>query len=77
MAEHPLFGAIVEALKAGQICEPFTCGEVENACPALREGLSQGFLDAHAVGNPEGNPELFEKVEPGKYRCSKIGDYAI
>lgn len=77
MAESSFYKAILGALEEGKMCEPFTCDDVEKACPGLKGGLSRGFLDAHAIGNQEGNPELFEELEAGKFRCSRIGDYAI
>lgn len=75
-AQHHFYDDIVRALEAGTLTEPFTCDEVERSCPGT-EGLSRGFLDEHAVGNDAGNPELFEEVAPGRYRCSPLGDYAI
>ena len=76
MSEHHFYDDIVRALKDGSLSEPFTCDDVLKTCPGS-EGLSRGFLDEHAMGNAQGNPELFEEVAPGRYRCSRLGDYAL
>ena len=66
---HKVYKAIVEAVKAGNLVEPFGEKEFRVACPSLGEGTYKAFLHKHRVGNPGGTSELFELVSPGKFKC--------
>ena len=68
MANHMVYSAIVEAVKKEKLKEPFTQDDFRRACPGLGEGTYQAFLYKHRKGNPGGQSELFDHVEPGKFR---------
>ena len=66
---HEVYGAIVDAIRAGALIEPFSEENFRAACPGFGNGTYNAFLDKHRRGNPRGNSELFERVSPGKFKC--------
>ncbi len=66
---HKVYKAIVSAVKAGRLKEPFGVKEFRAACPFFGEGTYNAFLHKHSKGNPAGTSELFERVSPGKFLC--------
>jgi hypothetical protein len=77
MARQKVYSAIVNAVKADRLVEPFGRKEFRSACPGLGDGTYQAFLDKHRRGNPGGNSELFEKVAPGKFRLIRPVKYGL
>lgn len=75
--EHKAYGAIVRAIKAGYLSEPFDRRGFEKACPRLGDGTYNAFLTKHRRGNPGGNSELFERVAPGKFKCMRLFRYGF
>ena len=67
MARHRVYVCIVEAVRTGDLKEPFTIADFRRACPGFGEGTYNAFLHKHAVGNPGGNSDLFERVAPGRF----------
>ena len=74
---YKVYGAIVRAVKAGHLVEPFTKEEFGAACPGLGAGTYNAFLDKHRLGNPGGNSELFERTVPGQFRCIRPFKYGL
>jgi len=74
---HRVYGAIVKAVKAGQLEEPFSQQDFRRACPGFAKGTYQAFLHKHRRGNPGGASELFELVAPGKFRCLRPFRYGL
>jgi hypothetical protein len=68
MAYHKVYTAIINAIKSGQLKEPFGQDDFRLACPGLGEGTYQAFLHKHRKGNPGGTSELFELVASGRFR---------
>jgi hypothetical protein len=68
MANHMVYTSIVQAIRNGQLNEPFTPRDFRLACPGLGVGTYNVFLHKHRIGNPSGTSELFEKNEAGKFR---------
>jgi hypothetical protein len=68
MADHMVYRAIVQAVKNGQLKEPFSRKDFRLACPDLGEGTYIAFLPKHRKGNPGGASELFETVGIGKFK---------
>jgi hypothetical protein len=62
MGDHATYGAIVQAVHRSDLSEPFTALDFEAACPGLGAGTYVAFLAKHAVGNPGGATELFDRV---------------
>ena len=77
MANHKVYSAIVAAVKAGKLIEPFTNDDFRRACPGLGEGTYQAFLHKHRKGNPGGVSELFELTNPGKFRLLQPFRYGL
>jgi hypothetical protein len=66
---HRVYRAIVSAVKAGTMAEPFSKDDFRVACPGLGKGTYNAFLDKHSQGNPGKNSELFRRVSPGQFKC--------
>jgi hypothetical protein len=77
MANHKVYSAIVQAVKSGELIEPFGQDDFRLACPNLGEGTYQAFLHKHRKGNPGGVSELFELVASGKFRLLRPYRYGL
>lgn len=77
MGDHATYGAIVQAVHRSDLSEPFTASDFEAACPGLGAGTYVAFLAKHAVGNPGGETELFERVDRGVYRLVRPLKYGL
>lgn len=77
MANHKVYSALVQAVKFGQLKEPFGQDEFRHACPGLGEGTYQAFLHKHRKGNLGGASELFELVSAGKFRLLRPFRYDL
>lgn len=77
MANHKVYSAIIQAVKSGQLKEPFGQDDFRHACPGLGEGTYNAFLYKHRKGNPGGTSELFEMTEPGKFRLLRPIRYGL
>ncbi|MFA5181225.1 MAG: hypothetical protein WC405_07870 [Syntrophales bacterium] len=75
--KHKVYGAIVRAIKAGILTEPFTSQDFRTSCPGLGNGTYNAFLHKHAKGNPKGNSELFERVATGQFKCLRPFKYGF
>jgi hypothetical protein len=64
---HQVYSAIVSAVRAGRLQEPFSSRDFRRACPGFGEGTYRVFLNKHRRGNPGGNSELFERVAQGRF----------
>jgi len=65
---HRIYEAIVKAVKTGRFTKPFPNDDFRTACPVFRMGTYNAFLDKHARGNGYGNPKVFERVLPDRFR---------
>jgi len=74
---HRVYSRIVEVVRIGQLLEPFGKEEFRQVCPELGEGTHNAFLHKHAMGNPAGNTELFERVAPGRFRLVRPLKYGL
>ncbi len=72
-----VYQAIVTAVKAGELLEPFSKEEFKAACPGLGGGTYNAFLDKHSQGNPGGNSELFTRESAGRFRCLRPFRYGL
>lgn len=77
MAQHAVYSAIVDAVKSGQLVEPFNKQEFRSARPGFGEGTYNAFLYKHRKGNPGGNSELFELVSKGRFRLIRPFRYGM
>lgn len=77
MAGHKVYRAIVEAVKAGRLEEPFSKEKFRRACPSFGEGTYNAFLYKHRKGNPGGNSELFDLVLSGKFVVLRPFKYGL
>jgi hypothetical protein len=77
MANHMVYSSIVQAVKKGQLKEPFTQDDFRRACSGLGEGTYQAFLYKHRKDNPGGQSELFEMVGPGRFRLLRPYRYGL
>jgi hypothetical protein len=75
--EHKVYTAIVAALRAGRLNEPFSQQDFRSACPGLGGGTYQAFLSKHARGNRGGDTELLERVARGRYRVIRPIEYGV
>jgi hypothetical protein len=75
--EHRAYGSIVGAVRTGRLREPFSKQDFSRVCPGFGRGTYQAFLSKHALGNPGGASELFERVAPGRYRCVRPFKYGL
>ncbi len=74
---HEVYSAIVHAVKHGRLAEPFTKEDFQASCPGFGHGTYNAFLDKHALGNPAGTSELFERVSPGTFICVRPFKYGL
>ena len=77
MARHKCYASIVEADRQGSLKEPFAVKDFRAACPGLGNATYNAFLSTHAVGNPGGNTELFERVALGKFKLVRPIKYGL
>jgi len=77
VARHRLYRCIVRAFKSGNLREPFGAADLGKACQGFAEDTYGTFLPKHAVGNPGGNSELFERVARGRYKLVRPYKYGI
>jgi hypothetical protein len=77
MANHKVYSAIIQAVKKGQLNEPFTQEDFRNACTGLGDGTYQAFLYKHRKGNPGGQSELFELIGVGRFRLLRPFRYGL
>lgn len=77
MTQHKVYSAIVEAVKARRLKEPFGSREFKMACPGFGEGTYHAFLYKHSKDNPGEASELFKKVAPGKFRLIRPFKYGL
>lgn len=74
---HRVYRAIVEAVRARRLREPFSVADFEGACPGFGAGTYSAFLHKHARGNPGQTSELFERVSRGRFRCIRPFKYGL
>ncbi len=67
MTQHKVYRALIDAVKRGQLEEPFGVKEFRTSCPNLGKGTYRAFLWKHSVGNGK-ETELFDKVAPGRFK---------
>jgi len=77
MPRNAVYSATVQAVKSGQLKEPFGTKEFRVACPGLGEGTYRAFLYKHRKGNPGGVSELFELVSKGRFRLLRPFKYEL
>ena len=77
MAGHEVYRALVAAVAQGHLREPFSKDNFRQECPGFGGGTYNAFLDKHAVGNPGGNSELFERVTPGSFKLLRPLKYGL
>jgi hypothetical protein len=74
---HKVYQAIVTAVKAGTLLEPFSKEDFKVACPGFGRGTYNAFLDKHSQGNPGANSELFKRESAGRFRCLRPFRYGM
>ena len=74
---HKVYSAIVKAVERGRLGEPFTKEGFRSSCPGFGHGTYNAFLHKHRKGNPGGQSELFEKVEPGRFKLLRPLRYGL
>jgi hypothetical protein len=74
---HKVYSAIVNAVRAGKLGEPFSKDDFRVACTGLGHGTYAAFLDKHAEGNPGHNSELFRREAPGQFSCLRPFRYGL
>jgi len=74
---HMVYMAIVGAVRAGTLTEPFSKDGFRNACLGFGQGTYNAFLDKHSAGNPGHNSELFSRVSPGQFKCLRPFRYGL
>jgi hypothetical protein len=74
---HQVYAAIICAVRAGVLKEPFSKDDFQRMCPGFGRGTYNAFLDKHAADNPGGNSELFKRVAPGQFKCLRPFRYEL
>ena len=59
---------IYAAVETGRLPEPFNRFMLRAACPGWAENTYRQFLAKHEIGNCQGNPQLFRRLDRGWYR---------
>ncbi len=72
-----MYRSIVQAVKSGELDEPFTRDDFRRACPGLGEGTYTAFLSKHRIDNPGGNSELFVNVTLGSFKLIRPFKYGL
>jgi hypothetical protein len=70
MSNHDVYSALVDAVAAGTLKEPFSAVDFRHACPCFGEGTYRAFLWKHS-GSGKNDTRLLDKVAPGKFRLSR------
>jgi len=61
-----IYKTIRRLIREGILAEPFRVDSVQRVSNVLAR--SPSFISKHAIGNPGGYTEYFERVGPGLYR---------
>ena len=61
---------IIAAVAVGRLDPEFKAADVMRACPDYHEYTYSSCLARHAIENPYGNHEYFERVARGVYRLA-------
>lgn len=77
MTDHKTYSLIVDAIKSGDLREPFSKKDFMRTCPGLPQGTYNAFLWKHRKGNPREETELFFLVSPGKFKVIRPFKYDI
>jgi hypothetical protein len=59
---------IYTAVESGSLPEPFNRFMLKAACPGWADNTYRQFLAKHEIGNCQGNPPLFRRLDRGWYR---------
>ena len=62
MARNKVYNSIVDAIKCGDLLEPFSTDDFRQVCTGFADRTYTNFLSKHRVGNPSKTSELFEDV---------------
>lgn len=76
-ANHAIYSKIIDAIKSGDLKEPFASKDFCGACPGFAQGTYKTFLGKHRVGNPGHNSELFKRVGVGRFKLMRPLKYEI
>jgi hypothetical protein len=74
---HKVYSAIVTAVKAGTLLEPFSKNDFRPTCPGQGSGTYAAFLAKHSEGNPGKNSELFKRESAGRFTCLRPFRYNL
>lgn len=74
---HKVYAALVGAVNAGQIVEPFSAAEFRVKCPGFAEGTYRAFLWKHSGGGESAAKDsvLLERVLPGRFKLVRPFKY--
>jgi len=74
---HRVYETIVKKVKSGRLKEPFSSDDLKRTCPEIKETTCRSFLSQHRRGNPRRNNELFQKVNPGRFKLIRPLKYGL
>jgi hypothetical protein len=74
---HKVYAAIVRAIKASRLKEPFKVKDLRNAQLGILSSTCGTFPHKHSLGNPGNTSELFERVAPGTFRVLRPFKYGL
>lgn len=65
-----VYAALVEAVSAGRIVEPFSAADFRSGCPGFAEGTYRAFLWKHSGGDGPAAKDsvLLERTGPGRFK---------
>lgn len=72
MARNKVYNAIIEAIKSGELVEPFSVSDFKRVCSGFAERTYTNFLPKHRRGNPSKTSELFEVEIVDKRKKYKV-----
>jgi hypothetical protein len=74
---HKVYAALVEAVSAGRIVEPFGAADFRAGCPGFAEGTYRAFLWKHSGSDKVEAKDsvLLERTRPGRFKLVRPFKY--
>lgn len=73
-----IYRQLVEAVKRGELSEPFTKADFRRTCPGLTDATYRAFLWRHSGGGAAPKDSLLlERVAPAGFRLSRPFKYGL
>ena len=77
-SSEEIYRQLVEAVKRGELPEPFSKADFQRTCPGLSDATYRAFLWRHSGGGATAKDSLLlERVAPAAFRLSRPFKYGL